>query len=248
MPVEVKIVPDNATLARVAAREFHDLAETAIQQRGRFSVALSGGNTPRAVYSLLAEEHKDLHWDKIHVFFGDERHVPPDHPDSNFRMASESLLSRVAIPDKNVYRIRAELEPEAAAKEYDDQLAGFFQLINHDWPRFDLVFLGLGDDGHTASLFPGSSALSDVSSRVAANWVEKFQTFRITLTFPVLNHAANVIFLISGESKAQILSAVLRPGARKYPAQGVQPENGRLLWLADQDAGRLLRSANPPSS
>jgi 6-phosphogluconolactonase len=120
-------------------------------------------------------------------------------------------------------------------------------LNDHDWPRFDLIFLGLGDDGHTASLFPGTNALSDVSSRVAANWVEKLKTFRITLTFPVLNNAANVIFLVSGESKAQILSAVLRPGDRKYPAQGVQPENGRLLWLADEDAGQLLRVGTPPS-
>lgn len=245
MPVEVKIVPDNATLARVAAQEFHRLAESAIQQRGQFSVALSGGNTPRAVYSLLADEHKELPWDKIHVFFGDERHVPPDHPDNNFRMASESLLSKVPIPENNVHRIRAELEPEAAAKDYDGQLAVFFHLNDHGWPRFDLVFLGLGDDGHTASLFPGSSALSDVSSRVVANWVEKLQTFRITLTFPVLNHAANVVFLVSGESKAQILSAVLSPGARKYPAQGVQPEDGRLRWLADRDAGRLLHFATP---
>jgi 6-phosphogluconolactonase len=239
MPVEVKIVPDNATLARVAAQEFHRLAEAGIKERDRFSVALSGGNTPRAVYSLLAAEHKELPWDRIHVFFGDERDVPPGHPDSNFRMASESLLSKAPIPEKNVHRIRTELGPEAAAKDYDEQLADFFHLINHDWPRFDLIFLGLGDDGHTASLFPGSSALSDLSGRVAANWVEKLQTFRITLTFPVLNQAADVIFLVSGESKAQILNAVLRPGAGKYPAQGVRPENGRLLWLADQDAGRL---------
>jgi 6-phosphogluconolactonase len=162
-------------------------------------------------------------------------------------MASESLLSKAPIPVTNVHRIHAELEPEAAAKDYDEQLAEFFQLINDDWPRFDLIFLGLGDDGHTASLFPGSGALRDVSTRVAANWVEKLQTFRITLTFPVLNHAADVIFLVSGESKAQILSAVLRPGAGEYPAQGVQPENGRLLWLADEDAGRLLRFATPPA-
>jgi 6-phosphogluconolactonase len=247
MPVEVKISPDSATLARVAAQEFHRLAEAGIQERGRFSVALSGGNTPRAVYFLLADEHKELPWDRIHIFFGDERCVPPDHPDSNFRMASESLLSKVPIPEENVHRIRAEQEPEAAAKDYDEQLTEFFHLNDHDWPRFDLIFLGLGDDGHTASLFPGSSALTDVSSRVAANWVEKLKTFRITLTFPVLNHAAEVIFLVSGKSKVQILSAVLRPGDRRYPAQGVQPKNGRLLWLADQAAGQLLRSATPHS-
>src|SRR5579864_8500655 len=137
MALEVKIVPDNATLARVAAQEFHRLAAAGIKEGGRFSVGLSGGNTPRAVYSLLADEHKELPWDRIHVFFGDERHVPPDHPDSNFRMASESLLSKVPIPEKNVHRIHAELEAEPAAAEYDQQLRDFFHLSDHEWPRFD---------------------------------------------------------------------------------------------------------------
>ena len=248
MGVEVKILPDNAALTQTAAQEFHKVAESAVQERGRFSVALSGGNTPRTVYSLLASEHKELPWDRIHVFFGDERHVPPDHPDSNFRMASESLLSKVPIPERNVHRIHAELDAEAAAAEYDQQLVNFFHLSNQGWPRFDLIFLGIGEDGHTASLFPGSKALSEESRRVAANWVEKFKTFRITLTFPVLNHAAEVVFLVSGASKAQIISEILRPGAQKYPAQSIQPENGRLLWLVDQDAGSLLRLAAPPTT
>ena len=247
MGVEVKILPDNAALTQTAAQEFHRLAESAVQERGRFSVALSGGNTPRAIYSLLASEHKELPWDRIHVFWGDERHVPPDHPDSNFRMASESLLSKVPIPEKNIHRIHAELDAEAAAAEYDQQLVNFFHLSNHDWPRFDLIFLGIGEDGHTASLFPGSQALAETSHRVMANWVEKFKTFRITLTFPVLNHAAEVVFLVSGAGKAQVLNQVLRPGANKYPAQSVRPENGRLLWLVDQDAGSLLRFATPPA-
>jgi 6-phosphogluconolactonase len=246
MGLEIKIVPDAVTLARVAADEFHRAAEAAVQERGRFSVALSGGNTPRSVYSLLASEHKELPWNRIHVFFGDERHVPPDDPDSNFRMASESLLSRVPIPETNVHRIHAELDAEVAAAGYEQELVDFFDLRNHDWPRFDLIFLGLGEDGHTASLFPGSKALTETSRRATANWVEKFKTFRITLTFPVLNHAAEVVFLASGAGKAQILSEVLRPGARKFPAQSVQPENGRLLWLLDQEAGSLLRFAKPP--
>jgi 6-phosphogluconolactonase len=248
MGVEVKILPDNAALTQTAAQEFHRLAESAVQERGRFSVALSGGNTPRAIYSLLASEHKELPWDRIHVFFGDERHVPPDHPDSNFRMASESLLSKVPIPEKNVHRIHAELDAEAAAAEYDQQIVNFFHLNNHDWPRFDLIFLGIGEDGHTASLFPGSKALTETSRRVMANWVEKFGTFRITLTVPVLIHSAEVIFLVSGADKAQILNQVLRPGARKFPAQYVHPENGRLLWLVDQDAGNSLRFATPSTS
>ena len=240
MGSEIKIATDAATLARDAAREFQRLAEAAVQEHGRFSVALSGGNTPRSVYSILASEHKELPWNRIHIFFGDERHVPPDHPDSNFRMASESLLSKVPIPEKNIHRVHAELDAEAAAAEYEQQLSSFFQPKDHDWPRFDLIFLGIGEDGHTASLFPGSKALSETSRRVVANWVEKFKTFRITFTFPVLNHAAEVAFLVSGSGKAQILSEVLRPGSEKYPAQRIQPENGRLLWLIDRDAGSLL--------
>ncbi len=244
MGIEIKIVPDNVTLARVAAQEFQRLAEAAVQERGKFSVALSGGNTPRAVYSILASDHKELPWDRIHIFFGDERHVPPDHPDSNFRMARESLLSKVPIPEKNIHRVFAELDAEGAAAEYDQQLSSFFQLKNHDWPRFDLIFLGIGEDGHTASLFSGSKALDESSRRVVANWVEKFKAFRITLTFPVLNHAAEIAFLVSGSGKAQILSEVLRPGREKYPAQRIQPENGRLLWLVDQEAGSLLPLAS----
>lgn len=247
MGVDLKILPDNAALAQAAAQEFHLVAKAAIRERGRFSVALSGGNTPRAIYSLLASEHKELPWDRIHVFFGDERHVPPDHPDSNFLMASESLLSKVPIPENNVHRVRAELDADAAATEYEQEVVNFFHLGKHDWPRFDLIDLGIGEDGHTASLFPGSNALTETSRRVVANWVEKFKTFRITFTFPVLNHAAEVVFLVSGADKAQILSEVLRPGTQKYPAQGVQPENGRLLWLVDQDAGSLLRFAAPPT-
>src|ERR1043166_3446634 len=241
MGVDVKILPDRAALAQAAAQEFHKLADAAVQERGQFSVALSGGNTPRAIYSLLASEHKELLWDRIHIFFGDERHVPPDHPDSNFRMAAESLLSKVPIPEKNVHRIRAELAADVAAKEYEQELVNFFHLADQEMPRFDLIFLGIGQDGHTASLFPGSSALSESSRRVVANWVEKFKTFRITFTFPVLNHAAEVTFLVSGADKAQILSEWLRPGSRKYPSQSVWAENGRLLWLVDQDAGSLLR-------
>ena len=248
MGFEIKIVPDAVTLAHEAAQEFHRLAEAAVQQQGRFAVALSGGNTPRSVYSLLAGEPNQLPWERIHIFFGDERHVPPDHPDSNFRMASESLLSKVPIPEKNIHRIHAELDAEPAAAEYDQDLRDFFGLVNQGWPRFDLIFLGIGEDGHTASLFPGSKALTETSSRVTANWVEKFKTFRITLTFPVLNHAAEVVFLVSGASKSQILSEILRPDAQKYPAQSIQPENGRLLWLVDEDAGSLLRLAAPPTT
>lgn len=242
MTPEIKVLPDSAALNLAAAQEFQTAAEQAIAQRGRFSVALSGGNTPRSVYSLLAQQYKtSLPWDKTHIFFGDERCVPPDHPDSNYRMANEALLSHVAIPPENVHRICAELAPEAAAKDYENQLRSFFQLNNNTWPRFDLIMLGLGQDGHTASLFPGSSALKESSRLVAPTWVEKKKIFRITLTYPVVNNAAEVEFLVSGSGKAQILKDVFNPsGAAAFPAQLIKPINGRLLWLLDHAAASLL--------
>src|SRR5947209_6796093 len=161
---EIKIAADNAALNLMAVQEFCRCAEAAIVARQRFCVALSGGNTPRSVYSLLAATQKDsLPWDKIYIFFGDERHVPPGHPDSNYRMANESLLSKVPIPAGNIHRIRTELDPESAASDYENQLRAQFGLSKNDLPRFDLILLGLGDDGHTASLFPGSTALEETS-------------------------------------------------------------------------------------
>src|SRR5262249_10012939 len=181
---------------RAAAREFCRCAEDAVAEHGRFSVALSGGNTPRGVYSLLAEEHKnDLQWDKIFLFFGDERHVPPDDSDSNYRMANEALLSLVPLPQGNVFRVRGELPAKAAADDYEGRVREFFGVASGAWPAFDLVLLGIGEDGHTASLFPGSAALNERSRLVVANWVERFRSYRITFTFPVLDHAADVLFL-----------------------------------------------------
>ncbi|HWX55020.1 MAG TPA: 6-phosphogluconolactonase [Verrucomicrobiae bacterium] len=241
----IKIVPDAAALNQAAAEEFCRCAEAAIAERGRFTVALSGGSTPRSVYSLLAEWNKSgfrkIAWNKIFIFFGDERHVPPDHPESNYRMANESLLSHVPIPSRNVFRVHAELDANVAAQQYEDQLRKFFDLKPDEWPRFDLIMLGLGDDGHTASLFPGSLALNEDRRLVVANWVEKFQQDRITFTYPVLNHAAQVMFLASGQGKAQILREVLHIKSDVFPAQRVRPKNGVLLWLVDQDAARLLR-------
>ncbi len=244
MAVEIKIMPGVAALNRVAAAEFKSAAESAIADRGAFRVALSGGNTPRSVYALLAQEYKTaLDWGKIHIFFGDERHVPPDHPDSNFRMANETLLSQVLIPPGNIHRIRAELDPESAASDYEAQLRAEFKLKGGELPRFDLVLLGLGDDGHTASLFPGTAALRESARLVIANQVARLNTFRITLTYPVLNNAAEDLFMVSGKGKAEIAASVLRKsGAPEFPAQRVQPANGRLLWLLDQDAAALLPS------
>jgi 6-phosphogluconolactonase len=242
-PPDLTVVADASSLYQSAVQEFSRCAVEAVSARGCFSVALSGGNTPRGVYSLLAAQYKaTLPWDKISVFFGDERHVPPDDPESNYKMANEALLSKVPIPQQNIFRVQAELPAEEAADSYDRRLREFFGLAANAWPRFDLIFLGLGDDGHTASLFPGSAALQETSRLVVANWVEKFKSYRITFTYPVINHAAEVAFLVSGKSKAQVMKEVLAPTAGKaYPAQRVRPQTGRLLWIMDRDAAQLLR-------
>ena len=233
----LRVLPDLAALYRAAADEFIAAAKQAVAGSGRFCVALSGGNTPRGVYSLLATERDSLPWDKMFVFFGDERCVPPDHPDSNYRMANEALLSRVPIPKENVFRVEAELAPDVAAQKYDDKLRGFFRLAAGEFPRFDLIFLGMGEDGHTASLFPGSAALNEGSRIVVANWVEKFKSYRITLTFPVLNNAEEVCFLVAGREKEPVIRDIFKSGnADKYPAGRVRPESGRLVWMVDQEA------------
>ena len=250
----LRIVDD---LARAAAEDFLRTVDESIAARGRFTVALSGGSTPRALYRLLASGDEPYHrlipWDSVHFFWGDERHVPPDHPDSNYRMAREALLDHVPVPAVNVHRIRGEAPDAAvAAAAYEEELRGFFQPAPGEAPRFDLVLLGLGPEGHTASLFPGSPALHETGRWVAAPWVEAHHTFRVTLTPPVLNAAARVVFLVSGADKAAALRAVIdfegdSEGERdvdRYPAQVVRPAAGTLLWLVDRAAaGSLSRAA-----
>lgn len=242
VPEWMTVVSDREALNHAAATEFVNCATMAVRERGRFTVALSGGNTPRSIYSLLAEKYAHaLSWDKIFVFFGDERHVPPNDPDSNFRMASESLLSRVPIPAKNVHRIQAEVDAHMAADQYQATLREFFSLQEGQVPRFDLVMLGMGEDGHTASLFPGTAALEETSRIVVANHVEKLQTDRITLTFPVLNAAAEVMVVIAGKNKARVIQDIVKsPQESLYPIQRVHPKEGRLLWLVEQEAAGLL--------
>jgi len=241
----VVIVPDNAALSRKAAQEFYRCASDAIVARGRFAVALSGGSTPRGLYELLArdQESGDAHlpWEKVFVFFGDERHVPPTDSQSNYRMAKEAFLDRLPIPPGNIFRIEAELDAEAAARRYEEKLRSFYTLAPGAWPRFDLILLGLGDDGHTASLFPASAALAEQSRLAVANWVEKLDTWRITLTYPVLNHAAEVMFVVSGRKKAEIVTQVFSTReSGKFPSQNVMPEDGRIVWMLDEDAACLL--------
>jgi 6-phosphogluconolactonase len=244
---EVKVWPDALQLFRAAADEITRAAREAVTAHDCFAVALAGGTTPRGSYALLAEDDarppaQRLPWDKVHFFFGDERHVPPSHPDSNYRMAQEALFSRIPVPEGNIHRIEAELGAQEAADNYQELLRAFFGLRPGEFPRFDLILLGMGPDGHTASLFPGSQALDDTTRLVAANWVEKFRDFRITLTFPVLNRAAEVLFLVSGADKAEMLRNVLQGdlSGAAYPAQRVRPGVGRLLWYADQAAATRL--------
>jgi 6-phosphogluconolactonase len=243
---EIRVVKTAAELFEAAAAEFANLAAEAVRAHGRFCVALSGGSTPRGLYSLLASGAiPSIPWDKILFFWSDERHVPPDHPDSNFRMAREAMLSKVPVPAKHIFRILGEeKDAEAAALAYEETLRKVFALQPGEFPRFDLILLGLGTEGHTASLFPGSPALNETKRLVAANWVEKLKTDRITFTFPVLNHAACVMFLVSGADKAEILEQILETPGEELPAQRVHPANGRLFWLEDHAAAAKLSDAD----
>jgi 6-phosphogluconolactonase len=240
----IEVLATPADLYRGAAEEFVRLGRSAIGAQGRFAVALSGGSTPRNLYSLLPENYADFAWARTFFFFGDERHVPPDHPDSNYRMVNEALLAKIPIPAENVHRVRAE-NPDAAAAalEYEEELRHFFELDPGELPRFDLILLGLGPEGHTASLFPDSEALKEHSRLVVANWVAKLNANRITFTLPVLNRAAEAMFLASGAEKADIVRQVLRGNAAPpLPAQRVLPDDGKLLWMLDEAAAAKLTS------
>jgi 6-phosphogluconolactonase len=215
-------------------------AAEAVRARGRFTVALSGGSTPKRLYALLATKGS-IPWDKVFFFWGDERHVPPDDAESNYRMANEAMLSKVSVPAANVFRVRGEEKDASnAAQQYEKDVQQFFHLSPGEFPRFDLIFLGLGPDGHAASLFPKSAALTERRRLVVANWVEKFETDRITFTFPVLNAAACVMFLASGPDKAQILREVFENRSANLPSQAIRPTNGKLLWLVDSAAASNL--------
>jgi len=223
----IEIFADPKELARAAAEYF-------VAQSPE-TVALSGGSTPKLLYQILAAEFRDdLTWSKIHFFWSDERHVPPDHPDSNYRMANEALLSHV---DSNVHRIPSENpNAEEAAADYEQTL---IQVTDQPLPRLDLILLGLGTDGHTASIFSGSEVLHETKRLVAAPWVEKFKTHRITMTLPIINNGASILFLVSGAEKAEIVKEVLE-GETKYPAQAVKPTQGELIWMLDKDAASKL--------
>ena len=246
----IEVLANATDLFHAAAEEFIRAARTAIGAQGRFTVALSGGSTPKALYSLLAANYADFAWNRVFLFFGDERHVPPTDPESNYRMVQESLLTKITIPAENVFRVPGENpDAAAAAAEYEAQLRRFFELRSQvrpgdrggEFPRFDLILLGIGPDGHTASLFPDSPALDEQSRLVVANWVAKLNTHRITFSFPVLNRAAEVMFMASGADKADMLHQVLEgKSIPPLPSQRVQPSDGNLLWMLDEAAAAKL--------
>ncbi len=226
--------------ARQAAELVAALSERAVRDRGRFAVALSGGSTPRRLHAVLASEeyHRRISWPHWHVFWGDERAVPQEHDDSNYRMARETLLDHVALSESQVHRIRGESDPVSAASEYEQTIR---QALDAEIPVFDLILLGMGDDGHTASLFPGSEALQEDRRLVAADWVTHLGAHRITFTFTLINRAATVAFLVEGAHKAKMVRRVLQagPAEEPLPASLVQPTDGELHWFLDSAAAHL---------
>ena len=242
---DIHVYPTTQALLEAAARHVLDHAQQAIAARGSFAIALAGGSTPQGLYAMLAVPpfRNQLDWTGVRFFWGDERHVPPDHADSNYRMAHEAFLRHLPISMTQVYRMPSELpDAQAAADQYAAVLRKQFEVPEPDVPRFDLILLGMGPDGHTASLFPGTEAVHETSRLVAAPWVKKLRAFRITFTPVLLNHARQVTVLICGRAKAEALHAALegpfQPDA--LPVQVIGPQAGTLTWFVDQEAAGAL--------
>jgi 6-phosphogluconolactonase len=242
MNFELRIFQTIETLSHEAANLFIEQAARSIAERGRFLVALNGGGTPTRLFELLATEYRDkVDWDKVHVFWGDERCIPPDDPGSSYGQARDALLSHVPIPDSNIHRVKGDLEPAEASKEYALTLS-LFAAHPFDFPRFDLVYLGMGEDGHTASLFPGSPVdVTEATLSVTANYQDR-PANRVTITQLVFNQAHMVAFMATGEKKANILAEVLsdRYNPELLPAQRIEPKDGQLIWLVDESAAHKL--------
>ncbi len=242
-PGAVIALPDLEAVSREAAELFALLSQAAIASQGRFTVAIPGGSTPRMLYSLLASERYSgaVDWKKAHLFWTDERIVPPDHPESNFRLAFETFLSAVPLPAENIRRIKGEKDAETAAREYEQDMQAFFG--REAIPAFDLVILGVGADGHTASLFPGPDALKETKRLAVPVFLEKPEHDRVTLTLPVLKNAHHVLFLASGGEKTDVLHEILEGGNRKqYPAGLVRPGHGSVRWLLDKKAASKIHT------
>jgi 6-phosphogluconolactonase len=238
---KIIVQPDINSLVEFAAYRIANMIHATLQFNEHFCLALAGGSTPRPLYERLAQAPyaTQIDWAKVHIFWGDERCVPPDHVDSNYRMAQDAWLSRVAIPDENIHRLHGESEPTQAATEYEQQLRDFFAHANE---LFDLTLLGMGDDGHTASLFPGTAAIHEKEQWVVAHHVEKLAAWRLTLTPAALNRSANIMFLSAGAGKADTLKQVLEGEYQPdiYPSQIIAPASGETVWVIDKLAGALL--------
>ena len=246
LQIKYYVEPDAAALARRAAQYFVEMAGEAVEAHGRARIAISGGSTPQAVFELLADPNQpwrnQMPWEKLDLYWVDERSVSPSHAGSNYRMTREALLDRVTLQPEQIHRIEGELDPEAAAARYESELHSSFRLEDAESPRFDLVALGMGVDGHTASLFPHTQAIHELTRLVAANHVPQLDAWRITLTWPVINHARSVFFLVSGSDKAAILRDVLT-GPRdpeRLPSQFIWPFSGILTFILDKAAAALL--------
>ena len=238
----VRVSADLQALTGALADFFLECAQSACQKRGRFAVALSGGSTPRALYSLLSEPaYRDtVPWDRTHLFWGDERCVPHDSPESNYRMVAQTLLSKITIPEANIHATRGQdKDPARAASDYQEDITRFFSLAPQEIPEFDLILLGLGPDGHTASLFPDTGATEVTERLVTAVYVPRLDSHRLSLTLPVLNGGANVTFMVAGEEKSEILRRVVSDEKPALPAQMVEPK-GSLYWYVDSAAARLF--------
>lgn len=241
------ICKDMDALGKTAARTFARLADQCVTKKGRFTVALSGGSTPRSLYThlTLPPFRNTIPWGGVHIFWGDERMVPPDHPESNFGLANTLLLPNVPIPDENIFAMpMKDINPDAAAKIYEDAIFECFDPDEDEIPVFDLILLGIGADGHTASLFPGTSALDEKEAWVVANHIPFLNKTRLTLTFPLINQAKNILFLAAGKDKAPVIRTLLseHPERSAYPAAGVQPAAGERHFIIDQDAASELPS------
>jgi 6-phosphogluconolactonase len=226
----VRHVIRTKNFAADAADFIVDQAHKALGERNEFKIALSGGNTPRPVYARLAAIARDLPWELIRITFSDERCVPPDDPQSNFRMANETLFVPAAVPEKSIARLRGEIDPQIAAQEYEDHLDVLATQRGETIYRHDLILLGLGDDGHTASLFPNTAGLEEETRKVIANFVPKLNSWRLTFTFPLINHARHVCFLVNVSKSADLIERVMR-GDLRFPASRVNPTAGNLTWI-----------------
>jgi 6-phosphogluconolactonase len=248
---ELRVLNDRKELAGEAAELFVWLGKQVIEQGGRFQVTLSGGSTPRALYATLASRpfSEQLDWKRVEFYFGDERCVPPDHPESNFRMAEEALFGPLKIAPERIFRMKGEADPDEAARQYEALIRERFGAAPPTCPSFDLVLLGLGEDAHTASLFPDTPALGEQGRLVVANQSPQGVKNRLTLTAAAINQAQTVVFLVSGASKAEAVCSVLderdRRGldSRRLPAQLIRPVEGRLIWLLDGAAAAGLTIA-----